>query len=250
MAERRQLLGTQKRRALTRPAALQRIRELEQELTFLATPPRVKREHIMPMSPEQAREFLQAAKGERLEALYTVALTLGLRQGEALGLRWLDVDLDTGQLHVRHALQRVRGKLQLVEPKTSRSRRALVMPPSVMTALREHRRRQLKERLAAGPLWQEQDFVFTTTIGTPLDATNVVRRYRAILDRAGLPRMRYHDLRHSCASLLLAQGVELRTIMEILGHSQIATTADIYAHVLPALQRDAASRMEALLTGS
>ncbi|CCF82364.1 site-specific integrase [Nitrolancea hollandica] len=180
--------------------------------------------------------MLHAAKGERLEARFTVALTLGLCQGETLGLRWQEVDLEAGDLRVREALQRVKGKLQLVEPKTPGSRRALPVPPSVVPALREHRRNQLEERLVAGPLWQDSGLVFTTTIGTPLDATNVVRRYRAILDRAGLPRMRYHDLRHACASLLLAQGVELRTIMEILGHSQLSTTAEVYAYVLPALQ--------------
>ncbi len=194
--------------------------------------------------------MLHAAKGERLEARFTVALTLGLRQGETLGLRWQDVDLEAGDLRVRVALQRVKGKLQLVEPKTPGSRRALPVPPSVVLALREHRRNQLEERLAVGPLWQDSGLVFTTTIGTPPDATNVVRHCRAILDRAGLPRMRYHDLRHACASLLLAQGVKLRTIMEILGHSQLSTTAEVYAHVLPALQGDAANRMEALLTGS
>ena len=216
----------------------------------LVTPPRVERPDIPILTLEQARQLLQAAKGERLEALFTVALTLGLLQGEALGLCWQDVDLETGELRVRVALQRVNGKLQLVEPKTLRGRRALPLPPSVVLALREHRRNQLEERLAAGPEWQDSGLVFTTTIGTPLDATNVVRRFRRVLTGAGLARMRYHDLRHACASLLLAQGVELRTIMEVLGHSQLSTTAEIYVHVLPALQRDAANRMEALLTGS
>ncbi|MBI4491372.1 MAG: site-specific integrase [Chloroflexi bacterium] len=219
----------------------------------LVDPPKSKRTEIQPLDATQATRFLEAVRGDRLEALYAVVLAVGLRQGEALGLRWQDdegkrlVDLEAGTLTVRHALQRIDGKLQLVEPKTEKSRRTLALPAFAIDALRAHRVRQLEERLAAGSLWQEQGFVFTTSVGTPLDARNVVRYFQAHLARAGLPHKRFHDLRHSCASLLLAQGEQLRDIMELLGHSQISLTADLYAHVLEASKRRTAARMDALL---
>ncbi|CCF84805.1 hypothetical protein NITHO_3980004 [Nitrolancea hollandica Lb] len=166
----------------------------------------MKRSEIRPLTPEQARQFLQVAKGDRLEALYSVAIALGLRQGEALGLRWEDVDMQQGWVQARMALQRVDGKLQLVEPKTEKSRRAIKIPAVVRDALREHRVRQLRERLLAGQAWQEHGLVFTTTIGTPLDARNVVRQFHRLRTRAGLSWLRFHDLRHAYGPLLAAQG--------------------------------------------
>jgi integrase len=169
---------------------------------------------------------------------------LGLRQGEILGLRWSDVDVETSTLRVAQALQRVNGRLEFVEPKSRRSRRTIPMPPTVARALRAHRSRQLEERIAVGPRWRESDLVFTTSIGTPLDSRNVTRRFQAALERASLPRLRFHDLRHTAASLMLAQGVPARVVMETLGHSQISLTMNTYSHVVPALQREAADRMD------
>lgn len=123
------------------------------------------------------------------------------------------------------------------------------MPAGLVAALRDHRVRQLEERIAAGAAWQDWDLLFSTTIGTPLDARNVSRAFADLLNRAGLPRVRFHDLRHSAATLMLAQGVDPRTIMETLGHSQIGTTLNIYAHVMPSLRREAADRMDAVLFG-
>ncbi|MDP9354013.1 MAG: site-specific integrase [Chloroflexota bacterium] len=217
----------------------------------LVDPPRSVRHEIKPLTPVQAQTFLTAARGDRLEALYSVALALGLRQGEALGLRWSDVDLDAGTLVVRVALQRVGGKPQLVEPKTSRSRRTIPMPPTIVAALRAHKVRQLEERLLAGRRWDDSwGLVFASTIGTPLDARNVIRQFHRMLQVARLAPMRFHDLRHTCASLLLAQGVGPRTIMEVLGHSQISLTMDTYSHVMPEMRREAADLMERLLTAS
>jgi integrase len=209
--------------------------------------PRVRRAEITPLTPGQARQLLAFVHGTRHEALYTVAIAMGLRQGEALALRWSDIDFDAGALTVRHALQRLGGRVELVEPKTEKSRRTLAMPGPVVAALREHRRRQLEERIVAGPAWQDLDFVFASPIGTPLDGSAVTRRYQRTLKAAGLPRQRFHDTRHACASFLLAQGVPLRVVQEVLGHSRISTTADIYSHVLPTLQREAADRMAELL---
>ena len=217
----------------------------------LADPPRVQRFEVKPLSPEQARAFLEAARGDRLEALYSVAVPLGLRLGEALGLRWQDVDLETGTLRIAYQLQRLNGQWELVEPKTSRSRRTIAAPKATVAALRDHRKRQLEEKLLAGPDWQEHGLIFTTRIGTPLDRPNIVRRsFKLILKKAGLPDIRFHDLRHTAASLLLVQGVDPRVVMETLGHSQISLTMDTYSHVMPVLMRDAADKMDAILSGS
>jgi integrase len=222
----------------------------------LVDSPKVQRHEITPLDPQQARRFLEAARGERLEALYSVALSLGLREGEALGLRWIDLDLDARQLSIRQCLQRIGGKrfgtgpgkLQFVEPKTDRSRRTLRMPDAIVRALRAHRVRQLEERLSAGSAWVENGLIFTTTIGTPLEPRSAVTDFKRILEKAALPlSIRFHDLRHSAASLLLAQGVQMRAIMELLGHSTIALTANTYSHVMPSMMQDMAEKMDAIL---
>lgn len=213
----------------------------------LVDPPRVRQHEIQPLSPDQAKQLIQALSGHRFEALYTITLATGLRRGEVLGLRWGDVDLDAGTVTVRAALQRIDGILQLVEPKTERSRRTVDLAGFAEAALRAHRVRQLEERLSAGSGWRETDLVFCTTIGTALDGRNVSRHFERILAAADLPRIRFHDLRHTCASLMLAQGEHARTIMEVLGHSQISLTMNTYAHVMPAVKKDAAKRLDALL---
>jgi integrase len=215
----------------------------------LTEPPRVPRHQVRPLSAEQARVFLEAIHGDRHEALYLVALGVGLRQGEILGLSWPDLDLETGTLTVRQALQRVDGKLRLVEPKSVTSHRVVALPALVHEGLRAHRLRQLEERLQTGPRWRAdpRDLVFVSTIGTPLDGIVVTRRFQALLRTAGLPHQRFHDLRHACASLLLGQGVAARVVMEQLGHSQISLTLNTYTHVSSALGRAAADRMNELL---
>ena len=213
----------------------------------LVDPPRsVRYEHVY-LDDAQAKRFLDAVTGDPLEALYNVALWLGLRQGEILGLRWADVDFDNLALSVRNQLQRIDGKLTLTEPKTSQSRRTLPLPNRVATKLREHRTRQIAARLAAGDKWHGGwDLVFMTRRGTPLDARDLVRAFKAILVRAGLPDMRFHDLRHSSATLLLAYGASPREVMQTLGHAQIAMTMNVYTHVVPELQRRTADRMDKL----
>jgi len=215
--------------------------------------PKVERHEIHPFDPAEARTLLAAVGTDRLQALYSVGLSLGLREGEILGLRWADADLLTGTLQVRHQLQRVDGKLQIVPLKTARSRRTLALPDSIADGLRAHRLLQVKERLAAGETWRGLEpndascYIFTTPSGTAIEARTLLRHFGAILDKAGLRRVRFHDLRHSCASLLLAQGVSPRVVMEILGHSEIGTTMNTYSHVVPELGREAARRMDAVL---
>jgi integrase len=151
---------------------------------------------------------------------------------------------------VRKALAPLKTTVQVTEPKSVRSRRTIALPSVATSALRAHRVRQLKARLAAGERWQDQGFVFASSIGTPIDPRNVTREFKALLRAAELPNFRLHDLRHSCATLLLAQGINPRVVMETLGHSQVSLTLNTYSHVLPALQREAAAKMDAVLAGS
>jgi integrase len=213
----------------------------------LVDPPRTVKPDINPLSAEETQRFLAACKGDRLESLFLLATALGLRQGEALGLKWEDVDHEAGVLHVRRSMQRVNGKLVLDELKTRNSRRDLPLIETVATSLRGHRSRQLQEKLAAGSEWKENGLVFASSIGTGLDSRNVLRRFHAILKQAGIPRRRFHDLRHGCASILLLQGVPLKTVSDILGHSQIRITADIYAHIVPEMRREALGVMDSVL---
>jgi integrase len=173
----------------------------------LVDSPRVPRREMTALDPHQARQFLDGARGERLDALYSVALSMGLREGEALALHWSDIDFERRQLSIRQTLQRLGGKrfgdlgkskLVFQEPKTDRSRRTLHMPETIVLALRRHRTAQLQERLVAGYRWVEQDLVFPTTIGTPLEPRSAVADFKRILAKAGLPAtIRFHDLRHS-----------------------------------------------------
>lgn len=213
----------------------------------LVDAPVLNRAEVQPLTPETAKQLLAAVAGDRLQALYSVAMALGLRRGEALGLRWEDVDLEQRrQLHIRVQLQRVTGQgLQLVDVKTASSRRVLDLPDPIVVALIAHRERQRFERRAAG--WQEHGLVFTTTIGTPIETGNLWRSYHRLLAQAGLPSARFHDLRHTAASLLLAQGCELWEVSRILGHSGLQITSDTYAHLYPQARRAAADRMGAWL---
>ncbi len=151
---------------------------------------------------------------------------------------------------MRTALREVKTTVNVTELKTARSRRTIALPSVAVRALRTHRVRQLEARLVAGGRWADGDFVFASSTGTPMDPRNVTRQFKALLKEAELPDMRLHDLRHSCATLLLAQGVDPRTIMETLGHSQISLTLNTYSHVLPALKQEAALKMDIVLGGS
>ena len=236
-------------RAVLRRALGQAMRWgiVTRNVATLVEPPKARKKRVQPFSPEEARQFLDAIRGDRLEALYAVALAIGLRQGEALGLGWDDLDLDSGTITVRHALQRINGKLTLVEPKTDRSHRMVPIPASLIHRLVEHRDRQSVERDRAANLWHEGGFVFTTVLGRPLDGSSVTHRFQKLVAAAGLRHQRFHDLRHACASLLLAQGVPARVVMEILGHSTVTLTLNTYSHVLPRTQREALDHMDNLL---
>lgn len=214
--------------------------------------PRAPRHEAPAISPDDARSVLAALRGDRLEALVTAALAVGLRQGEALGLTWKDINFGSGTVTIRHQLQRIDGEYQLVEPKSRSGRRQIAVPTTVLDALRALKVQQLEERLAAGSEWRGNpfDLVFTSRTGWPLDGVNVTRTFQRRLAAAGLSRLRFHDLRHGAASLLLAEGVHPRVVMEVLGHSQISLTLGTYSHVIPQLTRNAADRMDAVLTAN
>jgi integrase len=175
-------------------------------------PPVTQREEVRVLAVEDARRLVDVIRGDRIEALWVCALTLGLRKGELLGLRWNDIDFGDARLTVRQALQRVGGHLVLAEPKTARSRRVVPVPPPKLAALCAHRRRQRADQLAAGPAWRDSGLVFTTHRGGPLEPRNVNRSWYAVRPRAGLAGFRLHDLRYSCASSLLAAGASPRTV--------------------------------------
>ncbi len=210
-------------------------------------PPRVHREEISPLSPVQARALLEAARGDRLEALYVLAVHCGLRQGELLGLKWEDVDLEGGTLQVRRTLTGSKDGLPVfTAPKTAKSRRSVRLTETALEGLRRHLERQLGEIDRAGSLWRENGLIFATEAGTPLNRQNLGRRsFKPLLKRAGLPeKTRFHDLRHTCATLLLVKGIHPKVVQELLGHSNIAITLDTYSHVLPGMGDEAAGAME------
>ncbi|MGO9056951.1 MAG: tyrosine-type recombinase/integrase [Candidatus Binataceae bacterium] len=213
----------------------------------LVDPPRWRRPEIMPWEPSEATRFLEAITGERLETAYLVALSLGLRRGEVLGLRWQDVDLAEKSITICQALARVGGRLRFIEPKSLQSRRTIPLHDGLVAALRAHRRRQLEQRLSAGSQWVDSGLLFTTGKGTPLEPRALNEDFDRIVAKVNLRRVRLHDLRHACASFLLAQGVHPRVVMEFLGHSQISLTMNTYSHVLPDAMREAIERMEVML---
>ena len=221
---------------------------VQRNVAALVDPPAVEDGDMQCLNTAQARALLDAARGDRLEALYNVALSLGLRQGEILGVRWDDINLNRRTLRVTHALQAVNGPLHLVKPKTKRSIRTLPLPSTLVSALEAHRARQADDRLRTGERWQEHGLVFPTGVGTRIHPRNLVRSFHQLLKRAGLPPMRFHDLRHSCLSLLAAQGVPPRVAMEIAGHSDIRLTQNVYTHVFDEAKRHAATAMDSLFS--
>lgn len=175
-----------------------------------------------------------------------------MRQGELLGLKWQDINFTTGTLQVRRILTRVSSETSVrmfieAEPKTQHSRRSITIAYFALESLNQHRLRQVEARLKAGEVWQENDYVFCTLIGTHLRPSHVVDEFKKLLKKADLPDIRFHDLRHSAATLLLSLGVHPKVVQELLGHTQISMTMDIYSHVLPSMQQDAVSKLNTLL---
>jgi integrase len=229
--------------------AMQRGR-VARNVATLVDAPTARREEVQPLTAAEARKLLEVATELPNGARWSVALALGLRQGEALGLLWDAVDLDAGTLTVRRALQRQAGEgLVLVEPKSRAGRRTIKLPDALRDALRVHRVRQTEQRLAAGNVWEDRGFVFCQPTGRPIDRRRDWQDWKTLLKAAGVRDARLHDARHTAATLLLQQGVPARVVMDILGHSQISLTLGTYSHVIPELAQEAAERMGKALWG-
>lgn len=240
----------QAHRILARAIKVAQQRGLVQRnvVTLLDAPSRDDVE-MTPLSVAEARRVLAAAADDRMAARWSVALALGLRQGEALGLTWDRVNLDEGVIVVRQALGRVKDKGLVLGPVKSRAgERTVVMPVELLTQLKAHRLAQNAEKLAAGSFWDGRDFVFATVEGQPFDARADWQAWKNLLTKAGVNEVRLHDARHTAATLLLAQGIAPRVVMGILGHSQISVTMK-YQHVVDEMQKDAAKAMSSALWG-
>ncbi len=220
---------------------------VSRNVAALSRSPRETRKEGRTLSPEQAKQFLTFLKGHRNEALYAVMLSTGMRRGEALGLMWKDFDRQTGVLQIRRQLKREGGFLVTSDTKTSRSRRSVNLPPPMLKGMLLHERRQEVARNALGTSWTETGFIFTSAVGTPIDPRNFYREFTKICRDAGLGDWHPHELRHSAASLMLAQGVKLQVVSQVLGHASIRMTADVYGHVLDPDRQEAANAMGALL---
>lgn len=207
--------------------------------------PKPIKKEIRPLSPEQANAFLEAASEDRFEALYVLAITAGLREGELLGLKWEDVDLEAGTLSVRRSLSEARSG-RFFQPPKNGTGRSIRLTARAIDALKRHKASQNQERLKLGTLWHDGGLVFPSRIGGPMNAKNLIARsFKPLLVRVSLPRtVRFHDLRHTCATLLLGKGVHPKIVQELLGHATIAITLDTYSHVLPNMQGEAVSAME------
>jgi integrase len=206
--------------------------------------PRPKKKEINPLSPEQARAFLAAAHGDRFEALYVLALHCGLREGELLGLKWDDVDLESGMLRVRRTLSEPRTGYVFEPPKNGKGR-SIKLTRAATEALRGHLGRQLEEIGGSGDDYQDQGLVFPSRSGTPMNAKNLTARsFKPLLKRSGLPNIRLHDLRHTCATLMLCEGVHIKLVQELLGHATVSITLDTYSHLLPGMGDETAWAMD------
>jgi integrase len=216
----------------------------------VVTPPRRAHVEMRVWSAEDARRVLAAAEGDDLAALWHLALATGMRRGELLGLKWSDVNLEAATVSVRRTLSRGQtSRLEEFEPKTQAGRRRISLPASTVEALRQHRVLQLQHRLRLGDACHDHDYVFPNPFGEALHPNTLQRAFRALIARAGVPVIRLHDLRHTAATLLLAQGVHPKIVQERLGHTDIAMTLDRYSHVTPDMQGVAADAMEAVLSG-
>lgn len=212
-----------------------------------ATPPKPQRKEARYLTPEQAAELLKVAEGHWMEPILALALGTGIRRGEILALRWEDVDLEAGTAGVFRSLVPTKDGFRIQEPKTARGRRTVALPPYVVQVLRRHRARQAEYKAQLGSEYQDHGLVCAREDGAPRSPTSVTHALANLLAKAGRPQVRFRDLRHTHASMLLEQGVHPKVVQERLGHSTITVTLDLYSHVAPHLQAEAALKVEEAL---
>lgn len=217
---------------------------VNRNVATLAEPPKNHKKEIATLDLKEVKQLLFNAQGDRYYIAFLLAVTTGLRRGEILGLRWKDVDMEAGMASIRKNLVMVNNKPVLHEPKTNRSVRMITLPSMVLQALKEHREIQNQEKIKAGAVYQDHDLIVTTHFGTPVIPQNLWKRLKEILMETGLPDIRFHDLRHTHATLLLKQGEHPKIVSERLGHSSISTTLDTYSHVVPNMQYETVERFE------
>ena len=208
------------------------------------------REEMRTLTAQQARRLLETACGDRLEALYVLAVHTGMRQGELLALKWQDIDLENATVSIRRTITKSGGKLLLGEPKTKKSRRTIDLSEAAVLALRRHLARQMEDIEILGDSYRDEGLVFTSEVGTIINPTNLRKRsFAQLLKRAKIPEgIRFHDLRHTCATLLFGRNVHPKHVQELLGHSNIAITLDTYSHVIPGMGEQTARAMEDALS--
>ncbi len=212
---------------------------LSRNVCDAVTPPRIPRKEKNVLTKQQAHTLLEEVKAHRLEALLTLAITTGMREGELLALHWQDINFEDCSLQVKRAVSYLKGYGYVEsEPKTAKGRRMIKLPVFVVDILRRHKSQQEEQRREVGSAWVEKDLVFTNAQGYFYSASTLRKVFRRFLASIGLPHMRFHDLRHSAATILLTMNVHPKVVQEILGHSQIAMTLDVYSHALPSLQEE------------
>ena len=214
----------------------------------LVDPPRPQKVDIQVWDIEHVNRFLNAAKDDRYYIAFLLAITTGLRKGEILGLRWIDVDFASKLITVRQNLSFVHGQFYFLEPKTAHGRRAVALSDPIIVALQRHRERQDEERQRAGTLYQDHGLVVQTELGFPVSPRTLDRSWYGLLKQCDVPKIRFHDLRHTHATLLLKQGVHPKIVSERLGHANIGITLDTYSHVLPNLQQSAIDQLSELIS--
>ncbi len=209
------------------------------------SPPRVPKTEKQVLTKQQAHTLLEYVKKHRLEAILVLAVTTGMRRGEILALRWRDVSFEDGSIQVRRTVDYIPhyGYVEN-EPKTARGRRKIMLPSFVINILKAHRLQQIEAKSKVGPDWIEKDLVFCGIHGDYFNPNYLLRVFKRVLVDAGLPHMRFHDLRHSAATILLSMNIHPKVVQEVLGHSTINMTLDTYSHVLPSMQKDITDRWD------
>jgi|LSQX01.2.fsa_nt_gb integrase len=237
--------------AIIRQALEQAVREglLPRNVADATSPPALRKKQMQPLTEDELLKFFEAAKEDRLFPAFVLAATTGLRRGELCGLKWDSIDLDEGVLVVRRQLLTLKGGPSFEDSaKSKRGRRRITLTDDAVRELKALRKRQAKEQLLLGEAYEKNNLVFCHADGTKLSPPQVTRRFQQLLERAGLPKVRLHDLRHTHASLLLAQGVHPKIVQERLGHSSITMTLDLYSHMTPGLDEAAAATLNGLLS--